>query len=57
MYSVNLATGKMDLWRTFSAPGAGVTENEPAMVSIDGRAYAYVWFQDLCEAYVITGLR
>jgi DNA-binding beta-propeller fold protein YncE len=60
VYSVNPVTGKMDLWRTFSAPGSGVTEIDPAeaqLVSSDGRAYAYTWSQDLGEAYVITGLR
>jgi len=57
VYAVNVATGKMDLWKVFSPPGAGVIETSPALVSSDGKAYAYVYAQDLSEAYVITGLK
>ncbi|HEV2715534.1 MAG TPA: hypothetical protein VGU64_09750, partial [Terriglobales bacterium] len=55
---VDIATGKMEPWRTFGAGvGAGVTETGPPMFSSDGSAYAYVYVQILSNAYVVTGLK
>jgi eukaryotic-like serine/threonine-protein kinase len=58
IYRVNIATGKMELWKTFGAEaGAGVTEVGPPSFSRDGGAYAYVYARILSEAYVVTGLK
>jgi Tol biopolymer transport system component len=55
---VDIATGKMEPWKTFGAGvGAGVTETGAPMFSADGTAYAYVYVQNLSNAYVVTGLR
>jgi Tol biopolymer transport system component len=57
-YRVNVATGKMELWKTFGA-GTAVTAaivGAPRITS-DGSAYAYRYFQALSEAYVVKGLK
>ena len=58
VYQVNVATGKMQLWRTFGAEtGAGVASVNAPALSSDGSGYAYVYEQQLSEAYVVTGLK
>ncbi len=58
VYKVDIATGKMEPWRTFGAGvGAGITETGAPMFSADGTAYAYVYVQILSNAYVVTGLK
>jgi Tol biopolymer transport system component len=58
LYRVNVATGKMELWRTFGAQaGAGIDEVGAPRFSADGTAYAYVYVRVLAEAYVVTGLK
>ena len=58
VYRVDIATGKMETWRTFGAGvGAGITETGAPMFSADGTAYAYVYVQILSNAYVVTGLK
>ena len=55
---VNIATGKMEPWKTFGAEaGAGVTATGAPLLSSDGTAYAYVYVRVLSEAYVVTGLK
>ncbi|HEX4426166.1 MAG TPA: protein kinase [Terriglobales bacterium] len=58
VYKVNIATGKMEFWKTFgtdvAAGGAGVG---PPHFSSDGTAYAYVHSRNLSQAYVVTGLK
>ncbi len=55
---VDIATGKMEPWKTFGAgAGAGVTETAAPRFSADGSAYAYVYSQTLSNAYVVTGLK
>ena len=55
---VDVATGKMEPWKTFGAGvGAGVTETGAPIFSDDGSAYAYVYVQNLSNAYVVTGLK
>ncbi|MGA8299097.1 MAG: hypothetical protein WB817_06405, partial [Terriglobales bacterium] len=57
LYRVDVASGKMELWKTFGTElGAGVTGAAPHFSS-DGSAYAYQYFQDLTVAYVVRGLR
>jgi Tol biopolymer transport system component len=58
LYRVNIATGKMELWRTFGGGvGAGIDDVGAPRFSADGTAYAYVYVRVLGEAYVVTGLK
>ncbi len=58
VYQVNTMSGKMTLWRTFGAQGAeGVVAATGPQLSSDGTAYAYIYFQVLSQAYVVTGLK
>jgi len=57
VYQVNVGTGKIELWKTFGAEaGAGAYAGEP-LLSSNGSAYAYIYIQQLSEAYVVTGLK
>jgi hypothetical protein len=54
---VNVATGKMEFWKSFGEglpAGAGAG---PPHFSNEGTAYAYVYSQTLSEAYVVKGLK
>ena len=58
LYKVNIATGKMEFWRTFGTEAtAGQGGAGDFQFSIDGTAYAYVYDKVLSEAYVVTGLK
>ncbi len=57
VYEVNLATGKMQLWKTFGQNEAGWEGAGAPLFSADGSAYAYVYSTTLSEAYVATGLK
>ena len=58
VYRANIATGKMELWKTFGeALGVGVTGVSAPRFSSDGGAYAYVYSQVLSQAYVVKGLK
>jgi eukaryotic-like serine/threonine-protein kinase len=57
VYLLNLASGKMQLWRTFGENVAGMNGAGAPLFSTDGNAYAYVYSSTLSEAYVVTGLR
>ena len=58
MYRVNVATGKMELWKTFGeSVTVGVTGVGGPHFSSDGSAYAYVYSQALSQAYVVKGLK
>jgi eukaryotic-like serine/threonine-protein kinase len=55
---INLATGKMEFWKTFGADLAGTGVNAgPPRFSSDGSAYVYSYTQVLSQAYVVKGLR
>jgi serine/threonine protein kinase/Tol biopolymer transport system component len=57
LYRVDVATGKMEPWKSFGTElGAGGTAGSPHFSS-DGSAYAYLYFQDLTVAYVVRGLK
>jgi hypothetical protein len=58
VYRVNVATGKMDFWRTFGPDvAAGINGVSAPRFSSDGTAYAYVYSRTLSNAYVVTGLK
>jgi len=58
VYKVEIATGKMELWKTFGTDvtGGGAGVGAPRFSS-DGAAYAYVYSRTLSQAYVVTGLK
>jgi hypothetical protein len=58
VYRVDIATGKMELWKTFGAgTNVGITGVGGPRISSDGKAYAYVYSQSMSEAYVAKGLK
>ena len=58
VYQVDVATGKVQLWKTFGADvGAGVSSVDGPFLSHDGTAYAYIYTRTLSEAFVVTGLK
>jgi len=58
IYSVNVATGKMDFWKSFGGDlKVGIAAIGGLEFSPDDRAYAYVYDQVLSEAYVVKGLK
>jgi serine/threonine protein kinase/Tol biopolymer transport system component len=58
VYQVNVATGKMEFWKAFGSDlPTGATRASPPLISSDGSAYAYVYYQELSEAYVVRGLQ
>jgi tRNA A-37 threonylcarbamoyl transferase component Bud32/Tol biopolymer transport system component len=58
LFKVNIATGKMEPWKSFGAEvRAGVNGVGAPEFSSDGSAYAYVYVRVLSEAYVVTGLK
>jgi Tol biopolymer transport system component len=58
VFRVDIATGKMDFWKTFGADLAatGVTVAAPRFSS-DGNAYVYTHIQVLSQAYIVKGLK
>jgi Tol biopolymer transport system component len=58
IFRVDLATGKMEFWKSFGADLAstGVSTGPPRFSS-DGSAYVYTYIQVLSEAYVVKGLK
>jgi len=58
VYRVNVATGKMEFWKTFGADlPAGVANVGGPRFSSDGNSYAYVYSQLLSQSYVVQGLK
>ena len=58
IYQLNPSTGKIVFWKEFGADLlAGGTSVGSPHFSADGKAYAYVYIQDLSQAYTITGLK
>jgi eukaryotic-like serine/threonine-protein kinase len=58
VFKVNVTTGKMEAWKTFGSNlPSGVISVSAPWFSRDGSAYAYVYVQDLSQAYVVRGLK
>jgi len=58
MYTVNTVKGKIDPWKTFGPNlQSGVMTVSAPRFSRDGTAYAYVYVQDVAQAYVMRGLK
>jgi WD40 repeat protein len=57
LYRVNIATGKIEFWRTFGdVLPTGAYAFSPEF-SADGSAFAYGYGQILSQAYVVKGLK
>jgi eukaryotic-like serine/threonine-protein kinase len=57
VYKVDVATGKVEFWKSFGDPTADYTFVNPPMFSADGSAYAYRYGHMTSQAYVVTGLK
>jgi eukaryotic-like serine/threonine-protein kinase len=57
VYKVDVATGKVEFWRTFGDPTANYSFVNAPMLSADGSAYAYRYGIMTSQAYVVTGLK
>jgi dipeptidyl aminopeptidase/acylaminoacyl peptidase len=58
VYRLNIATGKMEYWKTFGDHiASGVTAVSGPHYSSDGSAYSYIYVQELSEAFVVKGLK
>jgi len=58
VYRLDIATGKMEYWKTFGDHiASGITAVSGPHYSSDGSAYAYIYVQELSEAFVVKGLK
>ena len=58
VYRVDVATGKMEYWKTFGENiASGVVGVSVPRFSNDGTTYAYFYVQVLSQAYVVKGLK
>ena len=57
VYKVNVATGKIEFWRSFGDPTAGYAFVNAPVFSADGSAYAYRYGHLTSQAYLVTGLK
>ncbi len=57
IYKFNIASGKMDFWKTFGADIAGASSIGAPRFSTDATAYAYIYVRVLSQAYVVKGLK
>jgi Tol biopolymer transport system component len=57
-YKVNIATGKMDPWKTFGEGlAAGAVISGGSFRVGDGGAYAYLYTQKLSQVYAVRGMK
>jgi WD40 repeat protein len=57
MFRANVATRKMDVWKTFGDSLPTGANAGGALFSSDGSAYVYLYSQVLSQAYVVKGLK
>ncbi len=57
VYRVNIATGKMELWKVFGETLPMSASAGRPIFSADGSAYAFQYSLAMSEAYVVKGLR
>jgi eukaryotic-like serine/threonine-protein kinase len=58
VYRVNVLTGKMEYWKNYGDHiASGVTAVSGPQFSADGKAYVYIYVQQLSEAFVVKGLK
>ena len=54
---IELATGRRTPWRTFSLPDPAGVSGGGVVLSPDGHGYAYWYFRELSELYLVDGLK
>ena len=58
IFRMDLATSKMDLWKTIGEGiNSGVTSVKAAIFAKQNSAYVYRWEQSLSQAYLVRGLK
>ncbi|HXZ41262.1 MAG TPA: protein kinase [Terriglobales bacterium] len=57
VYKVDLASGKIEFWKSFGDPSADYSLVNAPVFSDDGSAYAYHYGHLTSQAYVVTGLK
>jgi Tol biopolymer transport system component len=58
IFRMNLATGKMDLWKTLGEGiSSGVSTVGGVMFANENSGYAFAWVQQLSQAYLVRGLK
>jgi WD40 repeat protein len=57
IFRANVATGKMDIWKTFGDSLPTGANAGGVLFSSDGSAYVYLYDQVLSQAYVVKGLK
>ncbi len=58
VHRLDLATGRSELWRQFSASDpTGVGGPPEVFLSADGKSWAYAYFRDFCDLFLLDGVR
>jgi hypothetical protein len=57
MYRVNPTTGKVDFWKTIGEGTPSSAMTGFPQFAAESSAYAYIYKLELCEAYVVRGLK
>jgi serine/threonine protein kinase/Tol biopolymer transport system component len=58
VFKLNLATGKRELWKELMpSDPSGVAGIAPLHITPDSKSYVYSLYRDLCDLYLVKGLR
>jgi eukaryotic-like serine/threonine-protein kinase len=58
VFKLNLATGKREPWKDLTpSDPAGVGGIAPIHITPDGKSYVYSLYRDLCDLYLVKGLK
>lgn len=58
MYKVSISSGKVETWKSFGPnQQSGLMAVGTPRFSRDGSGYAYIYIQDVAQAYVMRGLK
>jgi eukaryotic-like serine/threonine-protein kinase len=58
IFRLDLATGKRELWKELiPADPSGVQGIGPIHITPDGKSYVYSLYRDLCDLYLVKGLK
>ena len=57
MYRINVTTGKMEYWNLRGPHSVRRDRRRRSQYSSDSTAYAYIYVQELSEAFVVKGLK
>jgi len=57
VYLLDVSTGKRELYREIRAPEPGSQLLQPLAITPNGKSYAYSFQRDLCNLYLVAGLK